>query len=260
VSEYTREAGVRNLERELAKIARKVAAKVARGEVEGVVVDAEEVREYLGPQRAFHEVARRTARPGVATALAWTAAGGEILFVEATTMPGSKGFTLTGKLGDVMQESARAALAYVRSHAKELGLDERFFDQIDIHLHVPAGAVPKDGPSAGVTMATALASAVTNRKVRADVAMTGEITLTGQVLPVGGVKEKLVAAKRSGVRTVILPERNRPHVEEVEPELVEGLEFVYVDSIGQVLEAALTDDAEAAPGEAEVEEETAAPA
>ncbi|HUP19943.1 MAG TPA: endopeptidase La [Gemmatimonadota bacterium] len=254
VSEYTREAGVRNLERELAKIARKVAAKVARGEVERAVVDAEDVREYLGPQRAFHEVARRTARPGVATALAWTAAGGEILFVEATTMPGSKGFTLTGKLGDVMQESARAALAYVRSHAKELGLDERFFDQVDIHLHVPAGAVSKDGPSAGVTMATALASALTGRKVRADVAMTGEITLTGQVLPVGGIKEKLVAAKRSGVRTVILPERNRPHVEEVESDLVEGLDFVYVESIGQVLEAALADDEETAP-EAEVEAE-----
>jgi ATP-dependent Lon protease len=186
----------------------------------------------------------------VATGLAWTLSGGEILFVEASRMPGSKGFILTGKLGDVMQESARAALGYVRSHAADLGIAEDFFGSSDIHLHVPAGAVPKDGPSAGVTMATALASALTGRKVRPDVAMTGEITLTGLVLPVGGIKEKLVAARRSEIKTVILPARNREHVEEVEPSLLEGLEFVYAETIDDVLEAALMDPAADGRGEA----------
>ena len=252
---YTREAGVRNLEREIGKIARKVAARIAGGEAERARVRKDDVPEYLGPRKAFHEVANRVALPGVATGLAWTLSGGEILFVEATRMPGSKGFTLTGKLGDVMQESARAALGYVRSHAVELGIDEDFFNTSDIHLHVPAGAVPKDGPSAGVTMATALASALTGRKVRPDVAMTGEITLTGQVLPVGGIKEKLVAARRSEIRTVILPARNREHVEEVEPSLVEGLDFVYAETIGEVLEAALIKpDEKAAEPEAETAE------
>ncbi|HET6617102.1 MAG TPA: endopeptidase La [Gemmatimonadota bacterium] len=239
ITDYTREAGVRNLEREIGKICRKVAARIAAGEVHKVKVRPEEVGGYLGPRKAFHEVASRVAQPGVATGLAWTSSGGEILFVEATRMPGSKGFTLTGKLGDVMQESGRAALGYIRSHAAELGIEEDFFSASDIHLHVPAGAVPKDGPSAGVTMATALASALTNRKVRPDVAMTGEITLTGQVLPVGGIKEKLVAARRSDIKTVILPARNRENVEDVEPTLVEGLDFVYADTIDDVLEAAL---------------------
>ncbi|HET9581220.1 MAG TPA: endopeptidase La [Gemmatimonadota bacterium] len=241
INGYTREAGVRNLEREIAKIARKVAAKVASGEEGPFVVDHDDVPEYLGAQKAYHEVARRTAQPGVATALAWTPAGGEILFVEATTMPGSKGFVLTGQLGAVMQESARAALGYIRSHATELGIPADFFDKFDIHLHVPAGATPKDGPSAGVTMAAALASALTGRPIRPEVAMTGEITLTGQVLPVGGIKEKLVAARRSEIRTVILPARNREHVAEVEPELVEGLEFVFAETIGDVLRAALSE-------------------
>ncbi|HJS72941.1 MAG TPA: endopeptidase La, partial [Vicinamibacteria bacterium] len=239
IADYTREAGVRNLEREIGKICRKVAARIAAGEIEKTRVGKDEVRAYLGPRKAFHEVASRVAQPGVATGLAWTSSGGEILFVEATSMPGSKGFTLTGKLGDVMQESGRAALGYIRSHAAELGIPEDFFSTSDIHLHVPAGAVPKDGPSAGVTMATALASALTDRKVRSDVAMTGEITLTGQVLPVGGIKEKLVAARRSQIKTVILPSRNRENVEEVEPALVEGLDFVYADTIDDVLEAAL---------------------
>ncbi|HJR53746.1 MAG TPA: endopeptidase La [Gemmatimonadota bacterium] len=239
IENYTREAGVRNLEREIGKIARKVATRVAAGEVERVQVGGVDVSGYLGPRKAFHEVASRVAQPGVATGLAWTSSGGEILFIEASRMPGSKGFTLTGKLGDVMQESARAALGYIRSHTAELGIEEDFFSKSDIHLHVPAGAVPKDGPSAGVTMAAALASSLTGRKVRPDVAMTGEITLTGQVLPVGGIKEKLVAAKRSDIRTVILPARNREHVEEVDPTLLEGLDFVYADSIGDVLEAAL---------------------
>jgi ATP-dependent Lon protease len=262
INGYTQEAGVRNLEREIAKIARKVAARVAGGESRRFVIDLDEVVEYLGPRKAYHEVARRTAQPGVATALAWTPAGGEILFVEATTMPGSKGFVLTGQLGAVMQESARAALGYIRSHAAELGIAPDFFDKVDIHLHVPAGATPKDGPSAGVTMAAALASALTGRPIRPDLAMTGEITLTGQVLPVGGIKEKLVAARRSDIRTVILPERNREHVEEVEPELVEGLRFEYADTIGDVLEAALSqpspaDRAASAAKRVPVPEETA---
>ncbi len=239
IEDYTREAGVRNLEREIGKICRKVATRVAAGEVDRVKVSRQDIPEYLGARKAFHEVASRVAQPGVATGLAWTPSGGEILFIEASRMPGSKGFTLTGKLGDVMQESARAALGYIRSHALELGIEEDFFSKSDIHLHVPAGAVPKDGPSAGVTMAAALASALTGRKVRPDVAMTGEITLTGQVLPVGGIKEKLVAARRSEIQKVILPARNREHVEEIEPELVEGLEFVYAETIGDVLEAAL---------------------
>jgi ATP-dependent Lon protease len=241
IGDYTREAGVRNLEREIAKIARKVATRIATGEVEEVVVDDDVVAEYLGPRKAFHEVAQRMAQPGVATALAWTSAGGEILFVEATAMRGNKGFTLTGQLGEVMQESARAALGYIRSHAEEIGLSPDFFERIDMHLHVPAGAVPKDGPSAGVAMATAIASTLTGCKVRPDVAMTGEITLTGQVLPVGGIKEKLVAAKRAGLTTVVLPARNREHVESIEAELVEGVTFVYAETIGDVLDVALED-------------------
>ena len=245
ISDYTREAGVRNLEREIAKICRKVAARVASGEEGKNVIDADDVPGLLGPRKAFHEVAQRVARPGVATALAWTSAGGEILFIEATTMRGNKGFTLTGHLGEVMQESARAALGYVRSHAEELGLEPDFFERIDIHLHVPAGAVPKDGPSAGVAMATAIASTLTGRKVRPDVAMTGEITLTGQVLPVGGIKEKLVAARQAEISTVILPARNRENVAEIEPELVEGMDFVYVETIGEALEAALVPEEEA---------------
>jgi ATP-dependent Lon protease len=259
IADYTREAGVRNLEREIGKIFRKVATRIAAGEVEKVKVEREDIPGFLGPRKAFYEVASRVAQPGVATGLAWTSSGGDILFVEATRMPGSKGFTLTGKLGDVMQESARAALGYIRSHASELGVDEDFFSKSDIHLHVPAGAVPKDGPSAGVTMATALASALTDRKVRPDVAMTGEITLTGQVLPVGGIKEKLVAARRAQIRTVILPGRNRENVEDVEPSLVEGLEFVYAETIDEVLAAAL-EKPDAKIQERQVESEKAAPA
>ncbi len=239
VADYTQEAGVRALEQEIAKVCRKVAAEVASGRDDKAQVGPDDIAAFLGPKKAFHEVARRVATPGVATGLAWTAAGGEILFVEATTMPGGKGLTLTGKLGSVMQESVQAALGYVRSHTTELGIEERFFDDVDLHLHVPSGAIPKDGPSAGVTMATAIASAVSGRKVRPEVAMTGEITLTGQVLPVGGIKEKLVAARRSEIKTVIVPEQNREHVEDVDPELLEGLSFVYAETIGDVLEAAL---------------------
>ena len=237
-----------------------MATRVAADEVAHVKVTKEDIPEYLGARKAFHEVASRAAQPEVATGLAWTPSGGEILFIEASRMPGSKGFTNDRKLGDVMQESARAALGYIRSHAVELGIDEDFFSKSDIHLHVPAGAVPKDGPSAGVTMAAALASALTARKVRPDVAMTGEITLTGQVLPVGGIKEKLVAAKRSDIKKVVLPARNREHVQEIEAELLEGLEFVFADTIADVLEAVLIrPDDERKEGE-QIESEEAAEA
>jgi ATP-dependent Lon protease len=207
-------------------------------------VREEEVQEYLGKPKYFFEAAERTEIPGVATGLAWTAAGGDILFVEATKMPGKKGFTLTGQLGDVMKESAQAALSYVRSKAKELGIDEDFFEKHDIHLHVPAGAIPKDGPSAGVTMATALASLLMNKPIRADVGMTGEITLRGQVLPVGGIKEKVLAAHRVGLSTVILPKRNEADLEEVPDEVKEKMNFVLADRIDQVFAAAILDGKE----------------
>jgi ATP-dependent Lon protease len=178
------------------------------------VIRPEDLHRYLGPEKAYPEIAKRTEIAGVATGLAWTESGGDILFIEATRMPGGKGFTLTGQLGDVMQESAKAALSYIRSRARSLGIDENFFEKSDIHLHVPAGAIPKDGPSAGVTMVVALVSLLLDRPVRHDVAMTGESTLTGQVLPVGGIKEKALAARRAGIRTVILPKRNESDLEE----------------------------------------------
>lgn len=238
---YTREAGVRNLEREIGGIARKVVTQIAEGKTENVQITPEKVREFLGRPRFFgnEEIAERTAIPGVATGLAYTPTGGDVLFIEATRMPGGKGFQLTGSLGDVMQESARAALSYVRSQAKDLGLDPGFFEKSDIHLHVPTGAQPKDGPSAGVAMATALDSLFAGRPVRADVGMTGEITLRGQVLPVGGIKEKVLAAHRSGLKTVILPRRNEADLEDLPEEVLKDLKFVFVDTIGQVLEAAL---------------------
>ncbi|RME44856.1 MAG: endopeptidase La [Chloroflexi bacterium] len=242
IRDYTREAGVRNLEREIGKVCRKVATKIAEGTVERVVVEAEDVPAYLGPQRFFFECAERTEIPGVATGLAATATGGDVLFIEATMMPGSKGFQVTGQLGDVMRESAQAALSYVRSKAADLGIPERFFDQTDIHLHVPAGAIPKDGPSAGVTMATALASLLTGRPIRADVGMTGEITLRGQVLPVGGIKEKVLAAHRAGLRTVILPKRNEQDLHDIPDEIRQEMQFIFVESVDEVFDAALRDE------------------
>jgi ATP-dependent Lon protease len=238
---YTREAGVRNLEREIASICRKVTRQFAEGRTEPVRVESDAVTGYLGaPRFQYEEVVQRTRIPGVATALAWTPAGGDVLFVEATRMPGRRELMLTGMLGDVMKESAQAALSYVRSHAAELKVDEYFFSRSDIHLHVPAGAIPKDGPSAGITMATALASLVTGRQVRPDVAMTGEITLTGRVLPVGGIKEKVLAARRAGIGTVILPADNRKDVAEDVPEEVRSeLKFVFAESVSEVFEAAL---------------------
>jgi ATP-dependent Lon protease len=242
IEEYTREAGVRNLEREIGSVCRKVAREVAEGKAEGKVrISAKRARELLGKRKFFAEQRRRTKDPGVATGLAWTPVGGEVLFVEASAVSGSGKLTITGQLGDVMRESAEAALTYVRRHVDQLTpeLPDDWFAKHDIHVHVPAGAVPKDGPSAGLAMVTALASLVGNRPVRNDVAMTGEITLTGQVLPIGGVKEKALAAQRAGIKEVIVPDRNRGDVEEI-PEHERGdLEFTYVDEIGDALEAAL---------------------
>ena len=239
VLEYTREAGVRHLEREIANICRGVARRVAEGQKELTVVDAESVPSYLGSIKFFSEVAERTSTPGVATGLAWTQTGGDILFIEATRMKGRKGFTLTGQLGDVMKESAQAALSYVRTRAKELKIPENFFDQSDIHIHVPAGAIPKDGPSAGVTMFTALTSLLTGRPVRNDVAMTGEITLRGLVLPVGGIKEKVLAATRAGIRTVILPKKNEKDLEEVPEQVKKDLKFYFVQRMDEISRIAL---------------------
>jgi ATP-dependent Lon protease len=238
--EYTREAGVRNLDREIATVSRKVARRIAEGNTEPVHVKAEAVPEYLGRQRFFDEVAERTTRPGVATGLAWTPVGGDVLFVEATMMPGKdEDLILTGMLGDVMRESAQAAASYLRSNATQLGIDPKVFEGKRIHVHVPAGAIPKDGPSAGVTMLTALASLASGRPVCGDLAMTGEITLRGKVLPVGGIKEKVLAAHRIGIRHVILPRRNEREAEEVPPEARKEMQFHFVDTAEEVLELAL---------------------
>jgi ATP-dependent Lon protease len=237
---HTREAGVRSLEREIATIARKVARRLAEGRREPVHVTADTVAEHLGRPRFFDEVAERTGRPGVATGLAWTPVGGDVLFVEVTMMPGSEGrLVLTGMLGDVMRESAQAALSYVWSNAPALDIDPTIFEGKTIHVHVPAGAIPKDGPSAGVTITAALASLATRRPVRSDVAMTGEITLRGKVLPVGGIKEKTLAAHRAGIRTVILPRRNERDVEDVPGELRDEMRFVFVDEADELLREAL---------------------
>jgi len=241
IRSYTREAGVRNLEREIGAVCRKVVTRIAEGKTDPVTVDPETVREFLGRPRYFEteEIATRTSQPGVAIGLAWTPVGGDILFIEATSMPGSKNFQLTGSLGNVMKESARAALSYVRSRAEKWGIDPEFFANSDIHLHVPAGAQPKDGPSAGVTMATALVSLATGRPVRCDVGMTGEITLRGQVMPVGGIKEKMLAAHRAGLKTVILPQRNEADLEDLPDDVREALNFVFVKTVDEVLDAAL---------------------
>lgn len=252
IEEYTREAGVRNLEREIAGICRKVAVAVARQRGSGapIKVDAARVREYLGRPRFFPEVAERIDRPGVVTGLVWTPVGGDIIFLEATKMPGNRGFMLTGQLGEVMQESARAALSYIRSESDQLGLPANFFNGIDLHLHVPAGATPKDGPSAGIAMATALVSLLTGRPVKEEVAMTGEITLRGKVLPIGGVKEKVLAAHRAGIRTIILPKRNAGDLEDIPPELMRELTFVPVDRVDEVFAAALREQVVEPPVEA----------
>ncbi len=244
VRHYTREAGVRKLEQLIGTVCRKQARRIAEGKHEKLIVTPEIIHEFLGgiKVRVDTEIAERTSRPGVAVGLAWTPAGGDILFIEANRMKGKGGFTMTGQLGQVMQESMQAALTWVRSNASALGLEEDFIKDMDIHIHVPAGAIPKDGPSAGVTMATALASLLTNHPVRTLTAMTGEITLSGNVLPVGGIKEKFLAAKRAGVKHVILPEENRLNVEEdLTPEQIEGVEIHYASRIEDVLAVALPD-------------------
>ncbi|HLZ07045.1 MAG TPA: endopeptidase La, partial [Chloroflexota bacterium] len=239
IRDHTREAGVRNVEREIATVIRKLATKIAEGSVAHVTVDAATVRDLLGRPKYFGEVAERIDRPGVSTGLVWTPVGGEILFIEATLMTGKKSLKLTGQMGDVMKESAETALSYVRSKAREFGIDPGFFENSDVHIHVPAGAVPKDGPSAGIALVTALVSLLTGRVVRSDVAMTGEITLRGKILPIGGVKEKVLGAKRAGITTVILPRRNENDLDDLPTELRAGLTFVFVDNAEDALKVAL---------------------
>ncbi len=240
IRSYTREAGVRNLEREIGSVCRKIARRVAENEVSGAVcVQPEDLAQLLGPVRFEPELAERAGRPGVAVGLAYTPAGGDILFVESTQMPGRGELKLTGSLGDVMRESAEAARSWLRTRASELEIPENAFESSDLHLHVPSGAVPKDGPSAGVAMVTSLASLLTGRPAPPDVAMTGEITLRGKVLPVGGIKEKVLAAKRAGICRVVVPEKNRRDVEEIREELLEGLELDYVGTIDEVLDRTL---------------------
>ena len=239
IREYTFEAGVRNLEREIATVLRKVARKVAEGRRSKTTITAEKIPDYLGPQKHFFEMAEQKDEPGIATGVAWTSAGGDLLTVEATLMEGRGNLTLTGQLGDVMKESAQAALSYARSRANQLGLESRFYEKYDIHLHLPAGAIPKDGPSAGITLATAIISALTRRPARRDVAMTGEITLRGRVLPIGGVKEKVLAAHRAGIKTFILPKRNMQDLQDVPHEVVQNLRFLPVERMDDVLAIAL---------------------
>jgi ATP-dependent Lon protease len=248
IRSYTREAGVRNLEREIGSVCRKVVTKIAESSAADISqgdghleIDAETVQELLGRPHYFNdeEIALRTSIPGVATGLAWTPVGGDVLFIEATRMPGNKDFQITGSIGNVMQESARAALSYVRANASSLGLDTSFFEKSDIHLHIPAGSQPKDGPSAGVAIACALVSLISGRPVRPDVGMTGEITLRGQVLPVGGIKEKVLAAHRSALKTVILPTLNEADLEDLPDEVRSEIQFVFVNTIDEVIQNAL---------------------
>ena len=245
ITGHTREAGVRQLKRALQKICRGVTLEIARGSTDAaaqVEIDHDAITRYLGKQKFFNDIAERTSIPGVSTGLAWTPVGGDILFIETTAMPGKGRFEITGQLGDVMKESARAALAYVRTHADALGVEADFLEHHDLHIHVPAGGVPKDGPSAGVTIFTALTSLLTGRRVRADTAMTGECTLRGRILPVGGIKAKVLAAHRAGIKRVILPERNRRDVDDIPADVAEKMTFIFAREMSQALEAALCDD------------------
>jgi ATP-dependent Lon protease len=261
IREYTREAGVRNLERRLADICRKAATQVAKGRAQKIRVDDVRLREWLGARRFSGDVRKRTSDAGVATGLAYTTAGGDVLFIEATAYPGQGKLTITGQLGDVMQESAQAALSWVRSHTAEMGLADDWFASHDLHIHVPAGAVPKDGPSAGVTMATAIASLVRDEPVAEDVGMTGEITLTGQVLPIGGLREKSLAAQRAGLKRVIFPRENEPDLDELPPEARAAIEFIPVDTIEEVFAAAFDGKRRARPRAARgIERQAAKPA
>jgi ATP-dependent Lon protease len=261
IREYTREAGVRNLERRLADVCRKAATQVAKGRAQKIRVDDNRLREWLGARRFSGEVRKRTADPGVATGLAYTAVGGDVLFIEATAYPGKGKLTITGQLGEVMQESAQAALSWVRSHSAEMGLADDWFQTHDLHIHVPAGAVPKDGPSAGVTMATAIVSLVRGEPVADDVGMTGEITLTGQVLPIGGLREKSLAAQRAGLKRVIFPRENEPDLDDLPPEARAAIEFIPADTIEDVFAAAFDGKRRARPRAAQsIERQAAMPA
>jgi len=239
IARYTREAGVRNLEREIGHLCRKIARKVAEGEEGLVTITQQNLHSYLGVPKFMPEVEREQDEIGVVTGLAWTETGGDILYIEATTMRGKGQLTLTGHLGDVMKESAHAALTYVRSRAEKLGIQPDVFAKTDVHIHVPAGAIPKDGPSAGVTMATALASVFTNTPVRKDIAMTGEVTLRGRVMPIGGLKEKTLAARRAGIKTVILPKENEKDLEDLPKYLRKDMHFIFATTVDDVLAAAL---------------------
>ncbi len=259
IRDYTREAGVRNLEREIGSVCRKVAVKIAAGEVQRMEITPELVREFLGKPRYFFDAALRTERPGVATGLAWTPVGGDVLFVEATRMKGKGNLIITGQLGEVMEESVRIAFSWVQSNAEALGIDPDVFETHNFHIHVPAGAIPKDGPSAGVTMVTALVSLLTDRPVRADVGMTGEITLRGQVLPIGGVKQKVLAAHRASLKTIILPQRNEADLDDLPEDIRQELDFVLVEGIEQVLESALRPAGESGPEPEQALEHPASP-
>jgi len=242
ILDYTREAGLRNLEREIASICRQVAVKIAEGKAELTVITAENLADFLGPPRFYREVAERVTESGVATGLAWTPTGGEIIFVEATKMPGEKSLVLTGHLGEVMKESAETALSYIRSKAQQFGISEDFYEHNDIHIHIPAGAIPKDGPSAGVAICTALVSLFKNKPVRSDLAMTGEITLRGLVLPVGGIKEKVLAAHLAGIKYVALPKKNENDLTEIPSEVKQEIKFLFIEKIEEVINFALKED------------------
>ncbi|MBM2835560.1 MAG: lon 2, partial [Candidatus Brocadiaceae bacterium] len=239
ILEYTREAGLRNLEREIASICRKIAKEIVAGEQITKEIKPEGVEKFLGPRKFFYQVTDEEDHIGVVTGLAWTETGGDIIFVEASRMKGEKELTLTGQLGDVMQESAIAALSYIRSNAKRLGIDENFYDTSEIHIHVPSGAIPKDGPSAGITMCMSLISVLTGRYARREVALTGEVTLTGNVLPIGGVKEKVLAAIRAGVKTIVLPLKNKDDFEEIDAEIRNKIQCVYIQKIDDAINTVL---------------------
>jgi ATP-dependent Lon protease len=241
IAEYTSEAGLRNLERELGSICRKVARRIAEGKTASVTVTRSNLQRYLGPPKFLPEMDQENSQIGLSTGLAWTQVGGEPLYVEVSLIAGKGELIITGQLGEIMQESARAALTYARAHLEEYGIDENFFENLDIHIHVPAGAIPKDGPSAGIALATALLSAATKRPVRNDVAMTGEITLRGRVLPIGGLKEKALGALRAGIKTIIIPEKNRNDLSEIPSNVKRKIKFILVTHVDEVVNVALED-------------------
>jgi ATP-dependent Lon protease len=239
ISGYTREAGLRGLERAIGRVARKLALRVAEGNADACTVTTDDLADMLGPEMFNQEEARRELPPGVSTGLAWTEAGGDVLYIEATLLPDGKGLTLTGQLGEVMQESVKAAQSYIWSHAASFDIDPMLFKNSGVHVHVPAGAIPKDGPSAGVTMATALTSLYTKLPARSDVAMTGEVTLTGLVLPIGGIKEKVLAARRAGIHTVIMPKHNQKDLRELPDDVRKEMEFIFAERVEEVLRTAI---------------------